>query len=128
MTSSRPAVLDPPLRTHQKRAADSHDQPPPPPQRIDKHVITYDNAEDDGPPYSENRRGKRLCPGFNGDGCDKALKDGACPKHKNTVHQCSWCRRADHGMQKCPVHLAIRKKGKGTGGRGGGRGGGKRKR
>ena len=70
LTSSRPAVLDPPMRTHQKRAADSHDQPPPPPQRIDKHVITYDNAEDDGPPFSENRRGKRLCPGFNGDGCD----------------------------------------------------------
>ena len=121
LTPSRPGFLDPPLRAPAKRAGSSNDtyEPPPP---LPKHVITYDTVDEDEPPFEAKRRGKRPCPWFNGDGCGKALKDGACPKSKATVRQCSWYRSAGHGMQGCPVYLAIKTKGKDNGGRGNGRG------
>ncbi len=92
-------------------------------------VARQHNAGADGM-MTTNRKGRRLCPGFQTGECDK-LVDGKpgflCSRDPSMSHQCAKCLSPLHGASSCNNAAAKRPnvKGKAKGGGGKGFGGGR---
>ena len=71
--------------------------------------------------YTTNRRGVRLCEGFNAGECKEVDKYGRCAKDSNRVHQCNRCLSTDHIGSSCTKTAPEFQRGRGRGGKGSGK-------
>jgi len=82
--------------------------------------------------FTSNRKGHRICVGYNEGTCMKTSNGRRCPKDSGAIHQCNRCLSDGHGAQSCPRtdHPATKeppapRRPGGRGGKGKGRGKGK---
>ena len=67
-------------------------------------------------PHLTYSDGRRMCWGFNCNGCQAKVDSKQPPACNRGVHACAWCRKPGHGARKCWFNPAN--KGKGKGGKG----------
>ena len=68
--------------------------------------------EVDGNTFKTNRKGKKLCEGFNRGDCVHNPRSIVCPRDSDTAHQCSRCLDSTHGLHTClrtdfPAHKPL---------------------
>ena len=108
-----------------KRQGTPHAGTPPPSKRQQQQLARQHNIGADGM-HTTNRRGVRLCHGWNAGTCTASDSNGRCSSNKQYAHQCAKCLSIEHGANSCSKEVNTPKpvskgKGKGRGRKGGGR-------
>ena len=89
--------------------------------------------EVDGNTFKTNRKGMKLCEGFNKGDCPHNPRSTVCPRDSDAAHQCSRCLDSTHGQHACfrtdfPAQKPLKQhEGGKSRGYGGGKGKGKHK-
>ena len=94
-------------------------------KRQPQQLVRQHNVGADGL-HTTNRKGVRLCHGWNSGACTVSGSGGRCSNNKQYAHQCAKCFSPDHGANSCSREVntpraAPKGKERGKGRKGGGK-------